>query len=122
VAISGSGNVAQYACEKVVQGMHSLPMTSYSGVKKRGLIYEPTTLQVLDLGGIPVTFSDSSGWIYDADGITRDKLAYIRVSFYFCPAVFPTLAAPPPWYLAPLHNARLPSRMLRLRRLRGEGG
>jgi len=49
VALSGSGNVAQFACEKV-----------------------------MDLGGIPVTLSDSSGWIYDAEGITRDKLAYIR--------------------------------------------
>eukprot|EP00281_Chroomonas_sp_CCMP1168_P019826 CAMPEP_0206227018 /NCGR_PEP_ID=MMETSP0047_2-20121206/8400_1 /ASSEMBLY_ACC=CAM_ASM_000192 /TAXON_ID=195065 /ORGANISM="Chroomonas mesostigmatica_cf, Strain CCMP1168" /LENGTH=569 /DNA_ID=CAMNT_0053650143 /DNA_START=19 /DNA_END=1728 /DNA_ORIENTATION=- len=49
VALSGSGNVAQFAAEKV-----------------------------LDLGGIPVTMSDSSGWIYDEDGICRDKLAWIR--------------------------------------------
>lgn len=48
VSISGSGNVAQYAAEKV-----------------------------LDLGGIPITFSDSSGSIYDPNGIDRDKLAYI---------------------------------------------
>ncbi len=48
VSISGSGNVAQFACEKV-----------------------------LDLGGMPVTMSDSSGWIYDADGIDREKLAWI---------------------------------------------
>ncbi|MCH1541020.1 MAG: NADP-specific glutamate dehydrogenase [Candidatus Poseidonia sp.] len=48
VSISGSGNVAQFACEKV-----------------------------LDLGGIPVTMSDSSGWIHDVDGIDREKLAWI---------------------------------------------
>lgn len=48
VAISGSGNVAQYAAEKV-----------------------------LDLGGIPVTFSDSAGSIYDPEGIDREKLAYV---------------------------------------------
>jgi len=48
VAISGSGNVAQYAAEKV-----------------------------LDLGGIPITVSDSSGSIYDPDGITREKLEFI---------------------------------------------
>jgi glutamate dehydrogenase (NADP+) len=48
VSISGSGNVAQFACEKV-----------------------------LDLGGKPVTMSDSSGWIYDAEGIDREKLAWI---------------------------------------------
>ena len=48
VAISGSGNVAQYAAEKV-----------------------------LDLGGIPVSFSDSAGSIYDEAGIDREKLAYI---------------------------------------------
>ena len=48
VAISGSGNVAQFACEKV-----------------------------LDLGGKPVTMSDSSGFIYDSAGINRDKLAWI---------------------------------------------
>ena len=48
VAISGSGNVAQFACQKV-----------------------------LDLGGKPVTMSDSSGYIYDAAGIDREKLAWI---------------------------------------------
>ncbi len=48
VAISGSGNVAQYACEKVIQ-----------------------------LGGKVVTMSDSGGYIYDADGIDADKLAFI---------------------------------------------
>ena len=48
VTISGSGNVAQYSIEKV-----------------------------LDLGGKPVTVSDSSGYIYDPEGIDRDKLDYI---------------------------------------------
>ena len=48
VAISGSGNVAQFACEKV-----------------------------LDLGGKPVTMSDSSGYIHDPSGIDREKLAWI---------------------------------------------
>ncbi len=48
VAISGSGNVAQFAAEKV-----------------------------LDLGGKPVTLSDSSGFIYDSEGIDRQKLAYV---------------------------------------------
>ncbi len=46
--VSGSGNVAQYATEKV-----------------------------LDLGGKVVTASDSSGMIYDAEGIDREKLAFI---------------------------------------------
>ena len=48
VAISGSGNVAQFACEKI-----------------------------LDLGGKPVTMSDSGGYIYDESGIDRQKLAWI---------------------------------------------
>ncbi|MCF6181464.1 NADP-specific glutamate dehydrogenase [Lutibacter sp.] len=48
VVISGSGNVAQYACEKATQ-----------------------------LGGKVVTLSDSSGYIYDKDGIDADKLAFI---------------------------------------------
>ena len=48
VAISGSGNVAQYAVEKVTQ-----------------------------LGGKVVTMSDSNGFIYDADGITIEKLAFV---------------------------------------------
>ncbi|MCF7825171.1 MAG: NADP-specific glutamate dehydrogenase [Candidatus Marinimicrobia bacterium] len=48
VTISGSGNVAQYATEKV-----------------------------LDLGGKPVTLSDSAGSIYDPAGIDRDKLAWV---------------------------------------------
>lgn len=46
--ISGSGNVAQYAAEKV-----------------------------LELGGKVVTFSDSDGYIYDPEGIDREKLDYI---------------------------------------------
>jgi len=48
VAISGSGNVAQYAAEKVLQ-----------------------------LGGKVVTLSDSGGYIYDSEGIDRKKLAYV---------------------------------------------
>jgi glutamate dehydrogenase (NADP+) len=48
VTISGSGNVAQYACEKATQ-----------------------------LGAKVVTMSDSGGFIYDADGIDADKLAFI---------------------------------------------
>jgi glutamate dehydrogenase (NADP+) len=46
--VSGSGNVAQYAIEKI-----------------------------LDLGGKPVTCSDSSGYIYDEAGIDREKQAFI---------------------------------------------
>ena len=48
VVISGSGNVAQFACEKATQ-----------------------------LGAKVVTMSDSSGYIHDADGIDADKLAFI---------------------------------------------
>ena len=48
VVISGSGNVAQYACEKATQ-----------------------------LGAKVVTMSDSSGFIHDADGIDAEKLAYV---------------------------------------------
>jgi glutamate dehydrogenase (NADP+) len=48
VVVSGSGNVAQYAIEKATQ-----------------------------LGAKVVTASDSSGYIYDADGINAEKLAYI---------------------------------------------
>ncbi|MBQ7162487.1 MAG: NADP-specific glutamate dehydrogenase [Bacteroidales bacterium] len=47
-AISGSGNVAQYTAEKVLQ-----------------------------LGGKVITMSDSNGYIYDPDGIDREKLDYI---------------------------------------------
>lgn len=48
VLISGSGNVAQYAIEKTIQ-----------------------------FGGIPLTASDSDGFVYDPDGINREKLAWI---------------------------------------------
>lgn len=48
VAISGSGNVATYTAEKV-----------------------------LELGGKVVTLSDSNGYIYDPDGIDSEKLAYV---------------------------------------------
>ena len=46
--VSGSGNVSQYTVEKL-----------------------------LDLGAKPVTLSDSDGAIYDADGIDREKLAFV---------------------------------------------
>ncbi|MEI8193073.1 MAG: NADP-specific glutamate dehydrogenase [Flavobacteriia bacterium] len=48
VAISGSGNVAQYACEKATE-----------------------------LGAKVLTMSDSSGYIVDTDGIDAEKLAFI---------------------------------------------
>jgi glutamate dehydrogenase (NADP+) len=46
--VSGSGNVAQYTCEKLIE-----------------------------LGAIPVSLSDSDGYIYDPEGITREKLDYV---------------------------------------------
>ena len=46
--VSGSGNVAQYTIEKVIE-----------------------------LGGKVVTMSDSDGYIYDPDGIDREKLDFI---------------------------------------------
>ena len=48
VVISGSGNVAQYSCEKATE-----------------------------LGAKVVSMSDSSGYIFDKDGIDSDKLAFI---------------------------------------------
>lgn len=46
--VSGSGNVAQYTVEKINQ-----------------------------LGGKVVTLSDSNGYIYDEEGITKEKLAFV---------------------------------------------
>lgn len=48
VVISGSGNVAQFAAEKVIQ-----------------------------LGGKVITLSDSAGYIHDKDGIDAEKLAFV---------------------------------------------
>ena len=48
VAVSGSGNVAQYTVEKLIS-----------------------------LGAKVITMSDSNGYIYDPDGIDAEKLAYI---------------------------------------------
>jgi glutamate dehydrogenase (NADP+) len=46
--VSGSGNVAQYTMEKLI-----------------------------DLGAKPLTFSDSSGYIYDEEGVDQEKLDFI---------------------------------------------
>ena len=46
--VSGSGNVAQYTCENLLQ-----------------------------LGAKPVTVSDSGGYVYDEAGITTEKLAFV---------------------------------------------
>jgi len=48
IVVSGSGNVAQYACEKATQ-----------------------------LGAKVVTLSDSSGYIFDEEGIDANKLAFV---------------------------------------------
>jgi len=48
VVISGSGNVAQYAAEKVIE-----------------------------FGGNVVTMSDSGGYIYDPEGLNTEKLAFV---------------------------------------------
>ncbi len=47
--VSGSGNVAQYTCEKILQ-----------------------------LGGRVVTFSDSSGYVFDEEGIDQEKLEFVK--------------------------------------------
>jgi glutamate dehydrogenase (NADP+) len=47
--ISGSGNVAQFTAEKLIE-----------------------------LGAIPVSFSDSDGSIYDKDGIDKEKLEFVK--------------------------------------------
>jgi glutamate dehydrogenase (NADP+) len=47
--VSGSGNVAQYTVEKL-----------------------------LDFGGKVVTLSDSSGYVYDESGLDREKLRYVK--------------------------------------------
>ncbi|MDP3920697.1 MAG: NADP-specific glutamate dehydrogenase [Candidatus Omnitrophota bacterium] len=47
--VSGSGNVAQFTAEKIIE-----------------------------LGGKVLTLSDSAGYIYDPDGITREKLEFVK--------------------------------------------
>jgi glutamate dehydrogenase (NADP+) len=47
--VSGAGNVAQYTMEKLIE-----------------------------LGARPITFSDSTGYIYDGAGVDPEKLAYIK--------------------------------------------
>jgi glutamate dehydrogenase (NADP+) len=42
-----------------------------------GNVAQFTTQKVLDLGGKVVTLSDSGGYIYDEEGVDRDKLAYV---------------------------------------------
>ena len=47
--ISGSGNVAQFAAEKLIE-----------------------------LGAVPLSFSDSDGTVYDEDGVTGEKLDFVK--------------------------------------------
>ncbi|MGA2967036.1 MAG: NADP-specific glutamate dehydrogenase [Terriglobales bacterium] len=46
-------------------------------VSGSGNVYQYTVEKLLDFGAKTVTASDSDGFIHDADGITREKLAYI---------------------------------------------
>ncbi|MEO5720527.1 MAG: NADP-specific glutamate dehydrogenase, partial [Chthoniobacterales bacterium] len=85
--VSGSGNVAQYTIEKLIE-----------------------------MGAKPVTFSDSAGYIYDEAGINRDKLAFLmelkntrrgRVVEYaekFPEAIFSANVTDPPLDHNPLWN------------------
>ncbi len=49
VAVSGSGNVAQYCAQKLTE-----------------------------LGAIVVSLSDSNGYVYERDGFTQEKIAQVR--------------------------------------------
>ncbi len=85
--VSGSGNVAQYTVEKLI-----------------------------DLGAKPVTLSDSDGYIYDEGGITREKLAWVmelknvrrgRLAEYaqqYSDAVYSKNVTDPPLDYNPLYN------------------
>ncbi|MEP6809641.1 MAG: NADP-specific glutamate dehydrogenase [Chthoniobacterales bacterium] len=85
--VSGSGNVAQYTVEKLI-----------------------------DLGAKPVTLSDSGGYIFDESGITKEKLAFImdlknvrrgRISEYaekYPEAVYSADVTDPPLDYNPLWN------------------
>ncbi len=77
--VSGSGNVAQYAVEKLIE-----------------------------LGAKPVSMSDSNGTIYDKDGITKEKLEWIkelkqvrrgRISEYATEFGTEYLEGKRPWYI-----------------------
>ncbi len=46
-------------------------------VSGAGNVYQYTTEKILDLGGKVVTVSDSGGYVFDGDGIDREKLAFI---------------------------------------------
>lgn len=46
-------------------------------VSGAGNVYQYATEKLLDMGARVVTVSDSSGYIYDPEGINREKLAYI---------------------------------------------
>ncbi len=80
VTVSGSGNVAQYATEKVN-----------------------------DLGGKVVSLSDSGGTIHDPDGIDAEKLAFVmdlknvkrgRISEYADKIGGTYLEEQPPWHIS----------------------
>jgi glutamate dehydrogenase (NADP+) len=75
--VSGSGNVSTYTAEKII-----------------------------DLGGVVITMSDSSGFVYDKDGIDANKLEYImdlkvnrrgRISEYASEYGVPFYADERPW-------------------------
>ncbi len=103
--VSGSGNVSQYTVEKL-----------------------------LDFGAKPVTVSDSDGVVYDADGIDREKLAFVmdlknnrrgRISEYtekFKKAIFsrPTRNSTTTrcGTSRPIARSRAPPRMRSTRRMR----
>merc|ERR1719219_2824010 len=76
VAISGSGNVAQYAAEKVIELGGKVITFSDS----EGYIYDPNDIRIVNVAltvGKVITFSDSEGYIYDPNGITTKKLQYV---------------------------------------------
>lgn len=86
-AVSGSGNVAQYTVEKLIQ-----------------------------LGAKPITLSDSNGTIVDESGITAEKLAYVldlknyrrgRISEYAAKFNVPFFANKSPWDVIKEQNLKV---------------
>ena len=73
---SGYGNV-YFACEMLATRNENLENQTCI-VSGSGNVAQFTVEKIIELGGKVITLSDSSGYIYDEEGIDKDKLTFVK--------------------------------------------
>lgn len=72
-----TGYGAVYFAKEMVEGAGESLEGKRCVISGSGNVAQFTARKLLDLGAVPLTFSDSSGFVYDPDGVDEEKLRYV---------------------------------------------